>query len=402
MRSLGKVSVGLGSALLLTASLHAAPNGTAAASTDKEQVAQQDRSRGPFGFPDWDSRFSGYDRSRRPAADADSKQAGPQSPDRKGGPPGAGDGPPGARGGGPPPWARGGGPPWMRGGPPLGFDKGKGPDKDKGPDKGKEAAPPKKPAGPADAAKGPPSRPEASKGPPWARWHDFRRDGRGWESRWRGADSRSRGPAGPLWSRAGRGGPPWLRDRHWGGQRGPMARFAWHSRGRGHGWHHGHHRGWFHQGRPPWAYRGWAHRSRPPWVYRFSHPGPHSRHARGGPPGWSRGGWGWGHRFGHYARMKHHGRGGPPWGWVHGWGDRWAGWGRSFGPPWARSWGSGPQRESTDRRQPPRPDPRREPPPRSPAPSSDSRSADLEKRLDRLMRELEELRRDIRRSPGSR
>src|SRR3954471_22396122 len=55
-------------ALLLTAALPAAETSGADAKSGG-RVAQPDRSRGFSGFPDWDSRSGGYDRSRRAEAD---------------------------------------------------------------------------------------------------------------------------------------------------------------------------------------------------------------------------------------------------------------------------------------------------------------------------------------------
>ena len=71
MRSLLGVCLGCGAVLLLTASVRAGePTLDEKGST---QLAQGDRSRGFSGFPDWDSRFGGYDRNRRVPADEDKK-----------------------------------------------------------------------------------------------------------------------------------------------------------------------------------------------------------------------------------------------------------------------------------------------------------------------------------------
>src|SRR5947199_37894 len=98
---------GLGTALLWAAALPAAgqpPGGRN--DRDGPRPAQTDRSRGYWGFPDWDSRAGSYDRSRRQDdRDGDNNQPGDnrRPDDRRGGPPdrGAGPfgGPPGMRSG---------------------------------------------------------------------------------------------------------------------------------------------------------------------------------------------------------------------------------------------------------------------------------------------------------------
>jgi hypothetical protein len=80
-----RLSFGIGAAFLLTASLQAGQ--PPAPGNDNQGRARQpapaDRSRGYSGFPDWDSRFGGYDRGHR--ADDDQKD---DSPPVRGGRPG--------------------------------------------------------------------------------------------------------------------------------------------------------------------------------------------------------------------------------------------------------------------------------------------------------------------------
>jgi len=112
-----------------------------------------------------------------------------------------------------------------------------------------------------------------------------------------------------------------------------------------------------------------ARRPGPPDKPRFGAFGRRFGHHRGpwarGPQGWPR--WGAWPRFGPWwpqaPRMA-----GPGWGWP-----RW-GWGPRFGPPV----------------------PPRFAPPRQPAKPGADRSRDLESRLERLARELEQLRRELR------
>ena len=67
MRNIGTVCLGCTAALLLTAPLRAEE--PAKGDSTGTRLAQSDRPRGFFGFPDWDSRSGGYDRSRRAEAD---------------------------------------------------------------------------------------------------------------------------------------------------------------------------------------------------------------------------------------------------------------------------------------------------------------------------------------------
>jgi hypothetical protein len=163
--------LGGGVTLLLAATFGAAdPGGNQ--STAPSQVAQGDRSRGFFGFRDWDSRFGGYDRSRR-AAPEDDKKGGKD--DRKGKDDRPSDdrrGPPGFFGRGGPP----GGPP---GSPrPNDDKKGKGDrpsDDRRGPPGFGRGGPPGGPPGgprPADDKKGKGDRPEERRRPGGTSWRD--------------------------------------------------------------------------------------------------------------------------------------------------------------------------------------------------------------------------------------
>src|SRR5437763_15246096 len=69
MRNIGTACLGCTAALLLTAPLRA--EGPAKGDSTGTRVAQSDRPRGFFGFPDWDSRSGGYDRTRRADEDND-------------------------------------------------------------------------------------------------------------------------------------------------------------------------------------------------------------------------------------------------------------------------------------------------------------------------------------------
>src|SRR4051794_34377211 len=82
------ISAGMGAVLLLTASVQAAwPDPKDGSSS---QVAQGPRPRGFDGFRDWDSRFGGYDRSRRAEDDKDGDR------DQRRGRPGTGGRPSGS------------------------------------------------------------------------------------------------------------------------------------------------------------------------------------------------------------------------------------------------------------------------------------------------------------------
>src|SRR5579883_872045 len=78
-----------GAVFLMTATLQAAesPPRPSADRSESQSVAQAGRERGFNGFPDWDSRSGGYDRSRRPdPRDADRKDD--KADDRRGPGPG--------------------------------------------------------------------------------------------------------------------------------------------------------------------------------------------------------------------------------------------------------------------------------------------------------------------------
>src|SRR6185312_3153320 len=77
------VFMGIGAALLLTASLHAEE--PASGSGAGSSRFQRSRSRGFGGFADWDSRRGGYDRSRRQDAGDQDKKAGDDNRDRRDG-----------------------------------------------------------------------------------------------------------------------------------------------------------------------------------------------------------------------------------------------------------------------------------------------------------------------------
>ncbi len=64
MQDLRRIGLGLGAALLLTASLPAAETAPPRDGARDTRQIQPDRSRGGFGFPDWDSRSGRYDPSR--------------------------------------------------------------------------------------------------------------------------------------------------------------------------------------------------------------------------------------------------------------------------------------------------------------------------------------------------
>src|SRR5262249_2498737 len=89
-----RIGLGFGAALLLTASLPAAESAPPRDGARDNRQVQPDRSRGFYGFPDWDSRSGRYDRSRREdPRDADRRPEDPRArptPDARqpGGPPG--------------------------------------------------------------------------------------------------------------------------------------------------------------------------------------------------------------------------------------------------------------------------------------------------------------------------
>ncbi len=80
MIQLRRIGLGLGAALLLAATLPAAESVSARDGRGDRQL-QPDRSRGFYGFPDWDSKSGGYDRSRR----EDPRDADKKSDDKRGG-----------------------------------------------------------------------------------------------------------------------------------------------------------------------------------------------------------------------------------------------------------------------------------------------------------------------------
>src|SRR5581483_12238966 len=99
MRSVVGALFGCGAVLLLTAPVRAEE--PARGDGSGTQLAQSDRSRGFSGFPDWDSRFGGYDRSRRDSTADDNRRADDRRPPprRDPDPPGPGFGRGGSGGG---------------------------------------------------------------------------------------------------------------------------------------------------------------------------------------------------------------------------------------------------------------------------------------------------------------
>src|SRR5690349_6388130 len=102
MRHMGQACLGCAAALLLTAPLRAEQ--PARGDSGGSRATQGDRSRGFWGFPDWDSRSGSYDRSRRADGDdrktQDSGGGSARTDDRRG--------PPGGPGGFGPGFGRGG------------------------------------------------------------------------------------------------------------------------------------------------------------------------------------------------------------------------------------------------------------------------------------------------------
>jgi hypothetical protein len=328
---------GIGAALLLAASLQAAESRNTGVVRGEDRLAQGGgRSRGFYGFPDWDSGFGRFGRSRRRDADLDKKPAEPERGRREesASSPAAAERGPGRGGrGGPRRWSR------------EGFENS---------DRRGPQAPPRAGAGP-----------RAPQGKPGVRPSEGRGDRR-WAGRWRAAE--------------GRGREAWSRRRP----------------GRGHGWANGrgrhrpgfagHHR----QGRD--GFGGWASHRGFSRHGRFCHRGRGgfaSRHSHRG-----RGGFGWqahrgnrwrrtvgpqGHGWsGHHGLARGHGRGrgGPHWGaWGRGGRGR-----ESFGR-FGRGWDD----RANSRAERPR------------GPQSSSASVDRDRRIERLMREIEELRRELRR-----
>src|SRR5437763_10438078 len=98
------IAAAWGATLLVVGSLHAADPGSRPDDRSQTQFAQ-DRSRGSWGFPDWDSRSGRFDRSQRDDPRDDRRADDSRRPDdrggRGGGPPGRGGFGPGGRGAGP-------------------------------------------------------------------------------------------------------------------------------------------------------------------------------------------------------------------------------------------------------------------------------------------------------------
>ena len=177
------------------------------------------------------------------------------------------------------------------------------------------------------------------------------------------------------------------------------------------------------RGGPPGFGRGGAgagragESRRPPWA-RWGRDGWRGRGEFGGWSRWRGGVHGWGRHFGerdgrghafgryghhgHRHHAFHHGRGfGPPHR-GHAWGGR-GGPRAHFGPGSRGGFGFGPRgparREGPPSREAPSRGPAQRAAPSRTAPATPSRLDDLEKRLDRILKDVEELRRDIRRSP---
>src|SRR5208337_1299721 len=85
-----RLGIALGAIGLLSAALQAAEPGAASDRRPGDPPSWGDRSRGFFGFSDWDSRFGGYDRFRRPdakAPDTDKRAPAAAEPRRPAAPP---------------------------------------------------------------------------------------------------------------------------------------------------------------------------------------------------------------------------------------------------------------------------------------------------------------------------
>jgi len=329
--------------------------------------ALSDRSRGFFGFAEWDSRFGGNDRDRRPT-DAgrppDRRSAEPRRDEKKG-PPAFGPG---------------------------GFGRFTAPAADQragwrpGGDRGRESAP------------------AASRRPAWAaEGGDWRRGvtrgqqrgrvGPAWGARF-GDEGRGRG--GPAWGGRGgsfgRGGPAFA-QRGWSSQRQGTQRCGFASRTARGGRDVGNWRAGFGAQRrgPAFVRRGWS--GQRPGMARqgFS-----SRQGRGGPGvgNWRRGfapsprfgrgmmgfrSFGPGGRFGFSAP----GRGGRGF-------DGW----RDFRRPQARPVERSRPAAPPERSRPAAPPERKRP---AAPPAAPPRATDVDRRIDNLLREIDDLRRQLRR-----
>lgn len=275
-----RMCAGLGTALLLAGSLSAADPPARDSDRKEPRPAQRDYSPGFFGFPSWDSRSGGYDRSQRrddkkvddnrnrPGTDRrpDDRRGGqsdrgsggpsPGRDDRRGGPP---DRRPGAGGG--PPGQPGPGPGVSRGGsssasgtripPARSFEREDRSSRHRAPSR--DARPSARSRNPRPT---PAAKPEERRG----------RSGSGSTARvrgrsgdWRSASRRGFSARGPNFRRG---------DSHRKHARGPDRRGPSFSRGRHHGGHHafargrGHGRAFARGGPAPWRH---GHGSRSAW-----------------------------------------------------------------------------------------------------------------------------------------